>query len=135
MDPDELESMIWEAVTQPDRESDAGLLRSIDELVRARESRPGAAGEDLIWALSLKMQQLRKVHAFETARTLAEIGERRLDLRRAALGDCPEELARSLRELAALYSFEGEPFDANRARALEAEAAAFETALGDAHVR
>jgi hypothetical protein len=107
----------------------------MDDLIRARESNPGGARDDLIWALSLKIQQICKVHAPEATRAAAEIGERRLELRRAALRDCPDELAHSLRELAALYSFEGEPFDPDRARSLIAEAAALEGALGDDHVR
>jgi hypothetical protein len=122
---DEIESQVWDRVLEG-REYDRDLPDLLDALIRVRGSEDRGVPDDAIWALSLKIHVLLMHHDIEAAREAAALGERRLALRRAVLAGHPEELACSLRELAALYSFELEGFSPERARALEDEAAAIE---------
>lgn len=109
--------------------ADMRLDGALDQLGRALALREEAAGPDdpeIIWTLSLMIEALRWRHTPRDAAEAAAFGERRLALRRAALAAAPEELARSLRELARLYVFEDDPFDPRRIAALEREAAALD---------
>ncbi len=97
-------------------------FESLDRALALREAEKGAEHSDLIWTLSLMIGAHRQRHRPENAAEAARLGERRLALRRRALADAPDELARSLEELAGLYLFEDEPMDPARIEALEAEA-------------
>lgn len=134
---DELESQVWDRILDQ-HEYDRDLPDLVDALVGVRGSVDGGEldrGEldDAIWALSLKIHLLARRQDIDAAREAAAVGERRLILRRTALAAHRDELARSLRELAAIYSFEGESFAPERARSLESEAMAIEGARGKAH--
>src|SRR5215470_13016468 len=95
-----------------------------------REAYQGEAHPDLIWTLSLWIYALRRKHRSESAPEAARLGERRLALRRTALAGAPDELARSLRELIDLYTFEDDVFDMDRVDELRRELAAFPEAGG-----
>jgi len=95
-----------------------------------REAYQGEAHPDLIWTLSLWIYALRRKHRSESALEAARLGERRLALRRTALAGAPDELARSLRELIDLYTFEDDVFDTDRVDELRRELAAFPEAGG-----
>jgi hypothetical protein len=129
---EEIESQVWDRILD-EREYDRDLPDLVDALIRMRGSEDTDVLDDAIWPLSLKIHVLLARHDIEAAREAAALGERRLALRRAALAAHPDELAHSLRELAALYSFELESFSPERARSLEYEAAAIESGGGEAH--
>jgi hypothetical protein len=94
------------------------LLR---EAVAIREAAQGEEHADLIWPLSLWIEALRWDSQRGSAWEAARLGERRLALRRAALVGAPDELARSIRELIALYTFEYDEFDPDRVDELRRE--------------
>lgn len=123
--------MTAEAETLEDAARDAieehRLDAALDNLAKARALRATAAGADhpdLIWTVSLMIDAHLRKHTPVDAATAAALGEQRLTLRRRVLAEAPDELARSLRDLARLYVFENAPFDPARIRALDAEARA-----------
>jgi hypothetical protein len=120
---EELEAALWDGLVRGflfgDERQDA--LARIESALVQREAAQGPLHSDLIWALSLKIEILRLEHSREATREAANVGERRLALRRLALRDAPEELLISLRELSQLYTFEYEALDPARVKALEDE--------------
>ena len=86
-----------------------------------REQTQGKEHPDLIWTLSLLIDALRWEGSPAAAHKAAELGERRLLLRRKVLAAAPEEIARSIEELAELYHFEDQPFDEQRIEELRRE--------------
>lgn len=116
---DELEAQARDATAQDAPQKALALL---SEAMARRVATQGPDHPDLIWTLSLTIDAHLRQHAPENAAEAARLGERRLTLRRPLLAEAPRELAESLRELARLYVFEDDPFDADRRRALEAEA-------------
>jgi hypothetical protein len=136
MEADNLESAVRETFDHwLDSPRDPRLIVAIEDLIRLREEASGDAPDDLIWALSLKIHLLLGTHTIDAAREAAKVGERRLELRRSTLRAHSDELARSLRELSLLYSFENESFAPDRARSLDEEARTLEAAWGESHVR
>jgi hypothetical protein len=127
-DADALEDEAWAGLVRrylfEDDRRDA--LARIEKALRLREAAQGPEHGDLIWPLSLKIELLRIEHSPEATLEAAQVGERRLALRRRALRDAPEELLASLRELAALYTFEDEVLDPARVKTLQAEIARLE---------
>src|SRR5262245_51320719 len=102
-----------------------GLLR---EALAIREASQGERHPDLIWTLSLWIYALREKYGPESSLEAAHLGERRLSLRRAALASAPDELARSLRELIDLYTFEYDVLDTGRVDELRRELATLQEA-------
>jgi len=98
-------------------------VRLLREALAIREASQGEGHPDLIWTLSLWIEALGRKHRPETALEAARLGERRLALRRTALAGARDELAYSLRELIALYTFEYDVLDAGRVDALQHELA------------
>jgi len=96
-------------------------VRLVREALAIREASQGDGHPDLIWTLSLWIEALGRKHRPETALEAAGLGERRLALRRTALASAPDELAYSLRELMALYTFEYDVLDTGRIDELQRE--------------
>jgi hypothetical protein len=105
-------------------------VERLREALVIREAYQGEAHPDLIWTLSLWIYALRQKHRPESALEAARLGERRLALRRTALGGAPDELANSLRGLIDIYTFECDVLDARRVDDLRGELAAFPEAGG-----
>jgi len=119
---EQLERKAHDAIPEFRLEEAVACLR---EALAIREAHQGKAHPDLIWTLSLWIYALGSKHQPESALEAARFGERRLALRRTALAGAPEELAHSLRELIALYTFEYDVLDTARVEELRRELAAF----------
>jgi hypothetical protein len=78
-------------------------IRLAGEALATRQAFQGDGHRDLIWPLSLWIDALGWMLDADSAMEAARLGERRLALRRVALADAPDELARSVRELMDLY--------------------------------
>ena len=78
-------------------------IRLAGEALATRQAVQGDGHRDLIWPLSLWIEALGWMLDADSAMEAARLGERRLALRRVALADAPDELARSVRELMDLY--------------------------------
>jgi hypothetical protein len=124
---EELEPKAHDEILEYRLEEAVGRLR---EALAIREAYQGEAHPDLIWTLSLWIHALCRKHQPESALEAARLGERRLALRRMALAGAPDELARSLRELIDLYTFEYEVLDTGRVDELRRELAALAEAGG-----
>jgi hypothetical protein len=132
---DALERTVWDGLVSGFLYGD-DRQEALDQLERALELREAAQGpehSDLIWTLSLKIEVLRREHAPEVTLEAAQVGERRLALRRLALTGAPGELLASLRELVRLYTFEDEVLDPARVRSLQGEIERFEVESGEQH--
>jgi hypothetical protein len=107
-------------------------VRFLGEALAIREASQSKGHPDLIWTLSLWIEALRSKHQPESALEAANLGERRLAPRRAALAGAPDELTCSLRELMDLYTFEDDVLDSRRMDELRRELAALpETGRGE----
>jgi hypothetical protein len=124
---EQLEREAHDAIPEFRLEEAVGRLR---EALAIREACQGEAHPDLIWTLSLWIYALGRKHRPESALEAARLAERRLALRRMALAGAPDELARSLRELISLYTFECDVLDMGRVDELRRELAALPQAGG-----
>jgi hypothetical protein len=124
---EQLEREAYDAIPEFRLEEAVGRLR---EALAIREACQGEAHPDLIWTLSLWIYALGRKHRPESALEAARLAERRLALRRMALAGAPDELARSLRELISLYTFECDVLDMGRVDELRRELAALPQAGG-----
>ena len=115
---EQLEQEARDAIPEYRLDQAIELLR---EALSIREAYQGESHPDLIWTLSIWIEALCTKHRLETAQEAARLGERRLALRRIALAGAQDELARSIRALIRLYTFEDEVFDTPRVAELRRE--------------
>jgi len=96
---DALEEAVWARLVRGflfgDDRRDA--LARIESALGLREAAQGPEHSDLIWPLSMKIELLRIEHSREATLEAAQVGERRLALRRLALRDAPAERCGSWR--------------------------------------
>jgi hypothetical protein len=95
-DADSLERRAWQVLGERSGETAQLLGRAL----RIREQAQGRDHPDIIWTLSLWIEALRLEHSLAAARSAAELGERRLALKRKVLAGVPEELAHAIAETA-----------------------------------
>lgn len=122
LEAEALEAAVWDCLVWwwSQLDGEAPLAR-IDTALGLREAAQGPMHGDLIWPLSLKIELIRREHSPEATLQAAQLGERRLALRRLALRDAPTEILLALRELSNLYRFENQVLDPARVKSLEDE--------------